>query len=392
MKKVFLLIFTLLNVISYVKAQQDNSSLDLLKAPSSPGFILLNKQPTDIERPSTPTNFMLSLRNASDNFSTLPKNYAVEFAPFWLFCGESMTFDGLIKTEFDPLTSIKQTLTLDFAINTIDTNGLNMTQLGIGLKFSIIRGNHISKEFINTNNNRKELFKKLNDDFSQDENYKKINNKYKSLIITNPTLADVYVAQAQIELNDYNNKRIDSLNKKYNEEFKKLLQTKLKRYGWFWDLTGGLVTEFPQQVFDNAFVPKFGAWTTFGHEGEKDFTFLFVLRELYQQNETYSSTNNTINVANLNHTDAGIRFIYDQDKFSFSLEGLFRATAGANDIKTENKSAWKIMLNANYDLGNNKMITFNFGRDFNGTVTKTGNLVAALNLVMGFGSNRKITN
>jgi len=47
-------------------------------------------------------------------------------------------------------------------------------------------------------------------------------------------------------------------------------------------------------------------------------------------------------------------------------------------------------LNTSYDLGDNKIITFNLGRDFDGTVTKDGNLVAALNLVLGLGSVRNI--
>ena len=54
------------------------------------------------------------------------------------------------------------------------------------------------------------------------------------------------------------------------------------------------------------------------------------------------------------------------------------------------KSIVGLTFNAKYSVGFNQKITFAFGRNFNGTVTKTGNLIAALNFIRGFGSNKKI--
>ena len=115
-----------------------------------------------------------------------------------------------------------------------------------------------------------------------------------------------------------------------------------------------------------------------------------VLRELFQKDEPYTNTIDSIRYANLNHTDGGIRLIWNYSRFSISLEALARFTAGGEDIKDEEKSAWKFMCNTSYDLGDNKIITFNFGRDFNDAVTKDGTLVAALNLALGFGNIRQI--
>jgi len=49
-----------------------------------------------------------------------------------------------------------------------------------------------------------------------------------------------------------------------------------------------------------------------------------------------------------------------------------------------------LVVNAEYDLGTNRKLTFAFGRDFDGTISKGGNLVAMINLIAGFGGDRKI--
>ena len=45
---------------------------------------------------------------------------------------------------------------------------------------------------------------------------------------------------------------------------------------------------------------------------------------------------------------------------------------------------------ADYDLGNNRKLTVAFGRDFDGTVSKSGNVIAALNFLAGFGNRKKV--
>jgi hypothetical protein len=50
--------------------------------------------------------------------------------------------------------------------------------------------------------------------------------------------------------------------------------------------------------------------------------------------------------------------------------------------------SWRWVLNAEYDIGNNQRLTFFFGRAFNGTTTKDGNVIAALNFLKGLGNRR----
>ena len=423
MKKICFILFFGVTVISKLNAQNDSTAqLDLLKAPTSPGFILLDNEPSDIERPTNTTDFMVGLRNATDNFSSLPKNYSVELSPFWLLGAKKITFEKLTSDSFNFFENFRQSFTISTAIVSDDDAVNPDTRVAFGAKFSIVRGK-VSEEFRKANAERLNVLSKIGSAMSENAGVSDINKKYGDLIratdnqirdsirlLNNTSDAnrqieiraniaamrqkeDFLALQQQTDLNHYKDSLIvskDNSLTEYDEKLKQLSETKLERKGLALDAAGGFVTDFPNQVFDQATVVKYGAWLTLSHEGMKNFSFLIVARELFQKEESYTDENDNILIADLHHTDGGIRFILDKDKFSFSLEALGRMTGGGDHIKKENKSAWKLLLNASYDLGNNKIITFNFGRDFDGTVNKDGNLIAALNLVLGFGSKRKI--
>lgn len=64
-----------------------------LKTPDSPGFQLLDISPSTITKPQNPKEFAISMLNVSENGSALPKNFAMEFNPLWLF----KKYDGIYK-------------------------------------------------------------------------------------------------------------------------------------------------------------------------------------------------------------------------------------------------------------------------------------------------------
>ena len=84
MKKIIFIIFAITCTISIIAQQQGEIiSLKELEVPNSPGFILLDEAPTSIERPNSTKAFTLSVINSLENNFEFPKNYAVEFTPFW---------------------------------------------------------------------------------------------------------------------------------------------------------------------------------------------------------------------------------------------------------------------------------------------------------------------
>ena len=63
-----------------VHGQLDTSTitLDVLHAPVSPASVLLGVAESEIQRPTGLTSFMVSLRQGTNDFSQLPKNYALD--------------------------------------------------------------------------------------------------------------------------------------------------------------------------------------------------------------------------------------------------------------------------------------------------------------------------
>ena len=48
----------------------------------------------------------------------------------------------------------------------------------------------------------------------------------------------------------------------------------------------------------------------------------------------------------------------------------------------------RFTLNLGYEIFKNKLVTFNLGKDFDKNFETGGNLIATLNLILGFGSMR----
>jgi|RhiMethySRZTD1v2_1073278.scaffolds.fasta_scaffold135870_2 hypothetical protein len=70
--------------------------LDDLKAPTSPAFVILDAAPSKVERPQAVKPLVLSaLSAAGEGF---PKNYAVEFSPYWLGTPR-LTFDDYYRND-----------------------------------------------------------------------------------------------------------------------------------------------------------------------------------------------------------------------------------------------------------------------------------------------------
>ncbi len=47
-----------------------------------------------------------------------------------------------------------------------------------------------------------------------------------------------------------------------------------------------------------------------------------------------------------------------------------------------------LVFNADYAIWKNQKLTFSFGKNFDGAISKGGNLIAALTFLAGFGNKR----
>ncbi|HXF48794.1 MAG TPA: hypothetical protein VNL73_05145 [Verrucomicrobiae bacterium] len=116
-------------------------SLNDLRTPPSPAFVLLGVEPSSIERPNTPKAFAASLLSAVNQSDFLPKNYALEIAPYWLYSHPNLTFDDYYKAGL--IGTVLQTGSLSLATsiapNSIDSLP-DTARLGFGLRTILING------------------------------------------------------------------------------------------------------------------------------------------------------------------------------------------------------------------------------------------------------------
>lgn len=433
MKKLLLLV-VLYGSFFTARCQTGNEDikLDLLKAPASPASNLLGIAASDIDKPTDVSAFMVSLQTATNSFTTLPSSYAIDIAPYWLFKKPTgdVTTKGLAHSGGPNV--FKQTFVLSFAIkNTDSTESVyspNSLYAGMGFKFFIRRGDYDSVTIASLTNIKALQDKKLAllqaklSDYSTDPAILNLQFQRKSLLsapakeaVDNLRNSEGYgklsAGQKQAAENtlilsvtdsvrktaEYNNidaalqKRVDALKQtdamEADEQIKAIAAAfQTARVGFTWDIAGGMSGRFLNKRFDDSRVYNAGLWTTFGYTSKKCGSILGLLRGLYNPDKIFAKDNGVNDIGDITTLDAGLRYIYSrpQSKFNASLEAVYRSVLSTNTIDP----SWRLVFNADYAIWQNQKLTFSFGRNFDGTITKDGNLVAALTFLTGFGNKR----
>ncbi|HEX8016104.1 MAG TPA: hypothetical protein VF465_12790 [Flavobacterium sp.] len=416
LKIIFVSIF-LTNFILVAQQKDNSQEFDLLKAPISPASNLLGFSQSDIDKPTDVSAFMTSLQTATNSFSQLPSNYAIDIAPYWLFKKNSLgdiSTKGLSNSYGKKV--LKQTLVLSFAVKNTDSVSNNFnpesTYAAMGFRFSIYRGNYDSttvsqlrkiailqqekltlmkknqtqvydnlpQEIDSLKQARKNIFAGFD---TKDES--KDNLLLGELLLKKANKLDSIIG-AKIEILLDDNKDAEQFTK-IDSRIKELAgKFQLARVNFTWDIAGGISAEFRNKNFNNSKVYNTGVWTTFGYTWEKSGSLLGLVRYLYNPDKVFALDNQVNEIDNISTLDAGIRYIFgkSQSKFNCSIEAIYRSALSQDSIN----SSWRFIANADYAILKNQKLTFSFGRNYDGTTTKDGNLIAALGLVVGFGNNR----
>lgn len=408
MKKVlFTFTFSMLSILSI--AQEDKVDLDVLRAPSSPSSNLLGIATTDIDKPTDISSFVVSIQSASNSYSKFPSNYALDFSPFYLFMKKNTDFttDGLKSKKFKDI--LKQTFIISTAISNPDSTNVsfnsNSTYAAIGFKFSIFRGDFDS---ITTSNldkikilqhdltllNKKNIQEYLS---NSDDEYKELLKKREEMVKGKPLEEIEKIIDSKeykeieeklsLRLHNFGESQKKEEQQKIKDDIKNIAsEFQLERIGFSWDVNGGISNEFRNRNFNNSKVYNAGIWTNFGYTNKYGLSLLGLVRYLYNP-ETIYALDNSINTSdNVSTLDAGGRIVYSksQSKFSISAEAVYRSVLSKQEIDP----TWKFLLNADYSIFKNQKLTFSFGRNFDGTTTKDGNLIAALTFIKGFGNKK----
>ena len=328
--------------------------VDVLRAPSSPASVLLGLSPSDIEKPSDVTGFMASLRNATENFSVLPENYAVEIAPFKLL-NKTRALDA--KSLLENKNNFHRSFVFSFGVRKHDANdsvpdSKPKTQIGTGIKFALVRG-QIDDQSRAAFERIYSLQRSLNLFYADvqklvvymDSEYQAIQVKIEAIRNIPGITGDEFLAKTETLFNQLearnqlikNNlavftksaqdaflpKAIDSVKKVIAQEVKKI---RLERKGFNLDFSAGTVIDFMENKIDKSSMFKTGAWLTGGwNNTDKSSSALFILRYLY--NPETALANPELNMEELHTFDGGGRLIITalEKKLLLSGELIYRS-------------------------------------------------------------------
>ena len=434
-RRILPLCFILL-LMGYVGAQ--DIDLTELKAPSSPAFTILGVQPTEIARPTSFDSFKASLFNdfSNDDGFTIPQNFALEFSPYWMFPHKNLTFEKL----FDPnhknvwaniLSSSSISVATIDAETAIDST-ITGTRMGIGYRAMIFNGSPSKK-------NRIKLQKALSE-------LKQVQLEFLGIVTPLQTLAttmtfidfDEFINAIPKEMEAYYNSKTlpesvkDGVKKKMEEEIipflkkanrstpvtsqselMQLINTKLvaevnkidgdtlkakakniedlidvngdNYKGFFLEFASAIALDFNNDRFSNARATKWSFWLTPSYRTENDkFEFLGIIR--FVKNEVLAN-------AVSDNFDIGAKLVFEKDKFSLSGEFLkrFQYVETMDNSNTLNsKNDLKAVLNIEYKLNKNILISYTFGENFNVNTENDGNLISTLGINYKIGGNTKM--
>ena len=416
-KTIQILLIGILSVNAWCQNTDNEMEYDLLKAPVSPASNLLGFTQSDINKPTDVSEFMVSLQSASDSYTSLPSNYAVDIAPFWLLKSKTLrdiTTKGLENSYGKNV--IPQSLVLSFAIKNVDSTTTNFdansTYAGFGFKFSIYRGDYdkttkenlsqiqdlqklkldvmqniqddvednLPAEIITLKEKRKQIFANIDFNDESEDNLALI-----ELLSKKAAKIDEEIEQKTgILLTD--NKTNNEL-KTIDEKIKAIASKfQLARVGFTWDIAGGIGGEFHNKSFNQGKIYNAGVWNTLGYTTEKTGAFLGLVRYLHNPERIFALDNAINEQKSASTFDTGFRYILGQpqSKLNASLEAIYRSFLSDSELD----NSWRLMLNIDYALFKNQKLTFSFGKNYDGTTTTDGNLVAALGMVFGFGNKR----
>jgi len=413
LKLILIVIFSLTVIIpgasrAYSSDDENDSTVtfNMLMTPSSPGFVLLDIEPTSVDRPGTGTDLAFMILNRSNDLKEFPRDYSVEFMPYWLFFGSNITYEDYKRD--NPSSNLLQTASISIATSVTDIgDDSSLTATSFGLKFSLLRGeidreidsmslavdsvamalsgqysDELWLEVMNKDTVRALLLKRVGDigDMLDELEQQRDNDSGDAALInlqiehyeSELELVEASLSQRGKDLKDSFEVKFRKENKEKYENLKKMIsELPFRRFGWKFDVAGGIVLNYINDDFDKGDFSRWGLWFTGGYEW-RNWSALGVFRYLGNDNDSDKST-----------LDIGGRVIMDNfKKFSLSAEGVYRHLPNLEDANGE----YRATIQFDYAIARNKSLSFTFGRDFEGR--HSGNLVSIINIIMGFGSER----
>ncbi len=329
-------------------ALPEDAALDDLRTPASPAFVLLGIEPSSVERPNTPKAFAVNLASAFGQGNSLPEDYAIEVAPYWLTSHPKLTFDQYYNAGLGQ--SLLQTLSFSLATSGAASEADEAgTRSGIGLRALPLAGK--------PNSNLAELRSQL-----------------------------VEVQDKLLDADD--EEEIEQLKKDAKKIALEIQEVDKRRVGLLVELAGAITADFPEDNFDKVELDRIGLWITPTYRWLKSpakegvasqdlFDLILVIRLIHDQGTDKDSES---------LSDIGGRIRWQHGDFSLSAEAVQRFIAS-----TETDTTYRLSANLEYRLSSTICLTASFGKDYDQGDEGGSNLISSLSVDFGFGKTPVIS-
>ncbi|HEX6372948.1 MAG TPA: hypothetical protein VF006_28755 [Longimicrobium sp.] len=364
---------------SSAASQGEAPELSSLKPTSAPAFILLNVAPSEVERPSNPSDLALSLVNSTGRFSELPENYALESAPYWLTTHKTLTWQQDSTRTLGQ--SVARTLSFSLASAEIGDESSPITGLSFGGRTMLFSGRY-SKE---TRDSLDMMAQVLAQEGTANLNAAKARleadidawfaaemekpNPDRAAIAAELRRLRAAVDDAVLLDPDYQ-RRVKALRERFDN-------FAIRREGPMLEIAGGAAWGFPNRTWEAGTLRRWGAWATYGCEacatvrGAPPITPVLMVRYLGGEDDVEGDV-----------LDVGGRLIVNDPRYGLSVEGVWRQFTGDGDAK----DLYRIAGTIEYQVRRDMWLQATFGRDQDSS--SEGSLLAQLGFKFNFAEQR----
>jgi hypothetical protein len=318
--------------------------LDSLITPASPALILLGAAPVAIERPSTPKAVALSIASAISEADGIPKDLALEFAPYWLTGHPSLTFDDYYRAGL--AQRLLQTFGVSLGTSRLDPSTADAeagTAVSFGFRSSPVSGapNPELQGAVDSLSRIQVAFIKEAIDLESDEEIQALwAEKYEAA-----------ATEAGLRMQALDNERV----------------------GFLVDVAGALALDFPADVADSGFVSRAGLWVAPSYRPRDGTVEVLALARWVLDRRSGED---------LNQFDFGARSIVNVGAFAGSLEFIEHA---GDELPSGEPPSYRLAANLEYRVGASTAVSFTFGRDDQPEDGTDAGIIARLTLNLGFG-------
>jgi hypothetical protein len=396
-------------------------NINQIKAPSSPSSLIIDNQVGSVNRPKSWSALEASLFSNFLNQQgslNIPENFSLEFSPYWAQNNLKISNEDFLVPNVGNSFLQNLSFSISSSQNFILNDSVKSNALGLGIRTMIWQGTKTEKDLVLT------LYKDILYDLKVSVKIYKIADNLKcsdcdvdKLInhlideiekeqknIFSIKLPDKVIKRLIKELKIYLKERIkskdhfaDSVESVF-DEFSKI-DKKVKdinlyitdRKGFKLEIASALALDFPTNETDYSVVPKIGLWLTPSYQpfNKQWIEFIGVFRYFKYNLGFYEKYFPKQDVYDQSF-DYGGKIALKWKKYTLEFEGVGRSSKtilsketdqnGITITKSKMNSDFQYVLNFNYQISENIILSYNFGKQFEPMLNYKGNLISLLSL------------